>query len=65
MEYEDAEDSKHAIDNMNGAELLGKVLQVNRAKNPKLREGPGKPIWADEKFIISKTEAEEKKPEGA
>jgi RNA recognition motif-containing protein len=35
VEFEDPEDTKDAIDNMEGAELFGKVLKVNAAKPPK------------------------------
>ncbi len=42
MEFEDPEDTKDAIDNMEGAELFGKVLKVSAAKPPKnVNEGLG------------------------
>eukprot|EP00826_Nyctotherus_ovalis_P009954 TRINITY_DN1263_c0_g1_i4.p1 TRINITY_DN1263_c0_g1~~TRINITY_DN1263_c0_g1_i4.p1 ORF type:complete len:146 (-),score=18.44 TRINITY_DN1263_c0_g1_i4:111-503(-) len=63
VEYEDASDCLHAIANMDGAELLGKVIHVSHAKNPKFRDETNRPIWAEEKFILSKAEAEEKEPE--
>ena len=63
VEYEDADDCRHAIMNMDGAELLGKVIHVSEAKNPKFHGEPNKPIWSKEKFILSKAEAEEKEPE--
>ena len=63
MEYEDADDYNHAIANMDNAELMGRVLHVTYAKNAKYKEGTGKAIWADEKFILSKTQAEDKETE--
>lgn len=42
VEFEDPEDTKAAIDNMDGSELFGKVLKVNAAKPPKnVNEGLG------------------------
>jgi RNA recognition motif-containing protein len=35
VEFEDAEDAKEAIDNMDQAELFGRVLKVSAAKPPK------------------------------
>uniref|UniRef100_A0A7S3DE86 RRM domain-containing protein n=1 Tax=Palpitomonas bilix TaxID=652834 RepID=A0A7S3DE86_9EUKA len=46
VEFEDQEDATHAIENMNGAELYGKVLRVNRSKAIS-REQKGKAVWAD------------------
>lgn len=42
VEFEDPEDIKDAIDNMDQAELFGKVIKVNQAKAPKnVNEGLG------------------------
>lgn len=42
VEFEDAEDTKDAIDNMDQADLFGKVIKVNAAKPPKnVNEGLG------------------------
>jgi RNA recognition motif-containing protein len=42
VEFEDPEDVKDAIDNMDQAELFGKVIKVNQAKPPKnANEGLG------------------------
>lgn len=42
VEFEDPEDVKDAIDNMDQAELFGKVIKVNQAKPPKnVNEGLG------------------------
>jgi len=35
VEFEDAEDAKEAIDNMDQSELFGKVIKVSAAKAPK------------------------------
>lgn len=42
MEFEDPEDVKEAIDNMDQSELFGKVIKVSAAKPPKnVNEGLG------------------------
>lgn len=42
VEFEDPEDRKEAIDNMDQAEFFGKVIKVNAAKPPKnVNEGLG------------------------
>jgi RNA recognition motif-containing protein len=42
VEFEDPEDVKDAIDNMDQSELFGKVIKVNAAKPPKnANEGLG------------------------
>ncbi len=63
VEFEEPEDCRHAIDNMNGAELFGRVLKVSYAKRAKFREGSNKPVWAEEKYIASKAQAEERETE--
>jgi peptidyl-prolyl isomerase E (cyclophilin E) len=65
VEFEEAEDCEHAIDNMNDSELMGKVIKVNYAKPIKLKEGSNKPLWAQDKYLYqastdSKAEAQEK-----
>lgn len=42
VEFEDQDDAQHAIENMNGAELCGRVLRVNKSKAIS-REIHGKP----------------------
>jgi len=47
--FEQREDAKAAIENMNNSELYGRVLRVNVAKPQKAKaEGSGKAVWADE-----------------
>ena len=42
MEFEDPEDTKDAIDNMDQSELFGRVIKVSAAKPPKnVNEGLG------------------------
>ena len=42
VEFEDPEDTKEAIDNMDQSELFGKVIKVSAAKPPKnVNEGLG------------------------
>jgi len=50
VEYDLEEDAAAALDNMDGAELYGRVLRCNIAKAmPKLP--PGKAIWSAEEWI--------------
>eukprot|EP00755_Sulcionema_specki_P022401 Sspe_Gene.76424::Locus_47744_Transcript_1_1_Confidence_1.000_Length_386::g.76424::m.76424/K09564/PPIE; peptidyl-prolyl isomerase E (cyclophilin E) len=44
VEMEEGEDALAAIENMNGAELFGRVLKVNIARPDVLKEGP-KAVW--------------------
>ena len=53
MEFEDPEDVKDAIDNMDQSELFGKVIKVNPAKPPKnANEGLGSKtaLWEQVRF---------------
>lgn len=48
VEFEDAEDAKEAIDNMDQAELFGRVIKVSAAKAPKSADeglGSKTAIW--------------------
>lgn len=48
VEYEDAEDAKEAIDNMDQSELFGRILKVSAAKAPKRAEeglGSKTAVW--------------------
>merc|ERR1711935_590630 len=61
--FEEREDAKAAIENMNNSELYGRVLRVNIAKPMRAKaEGSGKSVWADEhanKFFEGEGGAEE------
>ncbi len=48
VEYEDAEDAKEAIDNMDQSEFFGRILKVSAAKAPKSAEeglGSKTAVW--------------------
>jgi RNA recognition motif-containing protein len=48
VEYEDVEDAKEAIDNMNQSEFFGRTISVSAAKVPKSAEeglGSKKAVW--------------------
>lgn len=52
VEFEEEQDANHAIDNMNEAELYGRILTVNLARTPARRPGEGyKAAWADDTFL--------------
>lgn len=53
VEYEDADDAAEAIFNMNGAELLGRVLTVNLAQAAQHKLGSNKAVWSSDdcKFV--------------
>ena len=54
VEFEDPEDTKEAIDNMDQSELFGKVIKVNAAKPPKnVNEGLGSKtaLWEQVSFL--------------
>ena len=53
VEFEDPDDTKDAIDNMDQSELFGKVIKVNAAKPPKnVNEGLGSKtaLWEQVSF---------------
>lgn len=53
VEFDLEEDAQQAIDNMDGAELLGKVIRCNLAKAmPKLESGQA--VWNSEEWIKQK-----------
>ena len=46
LEYEEIEDCQHAIDNMDGSELYGRVLRVNLARQEQIhKQDKYKPVW--------------------
>ncbi|CAM9289643.1 unnamed protein product, partial [Ectocarpus fasciculatus] len=50
VDFEEEEDAQAAIDNMDGAEILGRVLKCNIAKaDTKLQHG--KAIWSAEEWL--------------
>ena len=66
VEYEDAEDASECIDNMDGSELMGRVLMVNLAQPSQYlsQQGGDKAIWStDEWFQQQQPQTEERKTE--
>lgn len=49
VQYYHEDDAKAAIDNMDGAELYGKVLHVDLAKPHRTKLGSDKAVWSGEK----------------
>ncbi|TMW60597.1 hypothetical protein Poli38472_000639 [Pythium oligandrum] len=47
VEFEDADDARAAIDNMDESELFGKTLRVTIAKPERAKLGSKKPVWAE------------------
>lgn len=55
VEYEDAEDAKEAIDNMDQSEFFGRVLKVSAAKAPKSADeglGSKTALWQQVRFTL-------------
>jgi peptidyl-prolyl isomerase E (cyclophilin E) len=50
VEYEEYDDCLHAIENMNDAELCGRVIRVSFARPQRFKEGNQKPIWMEEDY---------------
>jgi len=64
VEFENEEDTKDAIDNMDQSELFGKVIKVNAAKPPKnVNEGLGSKtaLWEQEGWLAENAVSEEDK----
>ncbi|KXX77679.1 Peptidyl-prolyl cis-trans isomerase E [Madurella mycetomatis] len=62
VEFEDAEDAKEAIDNMDQAELFGRVIKVSAAKAPKsANQGLGSKtaVWEQEGWLAEHAVSEE------
>eukprot|EP00543_Licmophora_paradoxa_P013957 CAMPEP_0202479060 /NCGR_PEP_ID=MMETSP1360-20130828/94787_1 /ASSEMBLY_ACC=CAM_ASM_000848 /TAXON_ID=515479 /ORGANISM="Licmophora paradoxa, Strain CCMP2313" /LENGTH=140 /DNA_ID=CAMNT_0049106369 /DNA_START=32 /DNA_END=454 /DNA_ORIENTATION=+ len=51
VEYEDADDAAEAIDNMDGAELMGKVLSVSVAQPNQLKDFHNKAVWSTDEWF--------------
>mmetsp|Transcript_31512 Transcript_31512/g.57920 ORF Transcript_31512/g.57920 Transcript_31512/m.57920 type:complete len:125 (-) Transcript_31512:23-397(-) len=60
VEFINGEDAEAAIDNMHGAEILGRTLRVNLARAPssKPSTASNRPIWADDFFYRKKLQEE-------
>ncbi|OAA55940.1 peptidyl prolyl cis-trans isomerase [Niveomyces insectorum RCEF 264] len=62
VEYEDADDAKEAIDNMDKAEFFGRIIKVTAAKAPKsANEGLGSrtALWNQESWLEKNAVSEE------
>lgn len=51
VEYEDADDAAEAIDNMDGSELMGKVLSVSVAQPNQLKDFHSKAVWSTDEWF--------------
>ena len=57
VEFEEEEDASESIENMDGAELFGKVIRCNLAKAmPKLASGQA--VWNSEEWVRQKLVSE-------
>jgi peptidyl-prolyl isomerase E (cyclophilin E) len=57
IDFDEAEDAEAAIENMNGAELLGKFIKCSIAK-PLTKLKPGQALWSTEEFFESSAHPE-------
>lgn len=53
MEFEEARDAQAALDNMNNAELFGRVIKCSMAKPMQIKEGSARPSTAVFSFLAS------------
>lgn len=56
IEYQDAEDANEAIYNMDGAELFGRVLNVNLAQKNQVSLGSNKAVWTTDEWFQKQNE---------
>ncbi|PSR93659.1 hypothetical protein BD289DRAFT_480972 [Coniella lustricola] len=62
IEFEDADDAKEAIDNMDQSEFFGRVIKVTPAKVPKSKDeglGSKTALWAQESWLAKNAVSEE------
>lgn len=57
VEYQNADDANEAIYNMDGAELFGRVLNVNLAQNNQMTLGSNKAVWTTDEWFQKQNEA--------
>jgi RNA recognition motif-containing protein len=62
IEYQDADDATECIFNMDGSELMGKVLTVNLAQPTQLTQAQqgDKAVWSTEEWFQQQQQGEEK-----
>ena len=58
VEYELEEDALDALDNMDGSEILGRVVKVNLARPPPNAKRTGKAVWTAEEYLAEVGEGE-------
>lgn len=51
VEYQDADDAAEALYNMDGAELMGRVLNVNLAQKNQIKLGSHKAVWSTDEWF--------------
>ena len=51
VEYLDADDAEEAIYNMDGAELFGRALNVNLARQDSIQLGSHKAVWTTDEWF--------------
>ncbi|ROV89232.1 hypothetical protein VMCG_09885 [Cytospora schulzeri] len=62
VEFEDADDAKEAIDNMDQSEFFGRIMKVTAAKAPKSADeglGSKKAVWEQESWLEKHAVSEE------
>ncbi|EJT79186.1 nuclear cap-binding protein [Gaeumannomyces tritici R3-111a-1] len=63
VEFEDADDAKEAMDNMDQAELFGRIIKVHAAKPPKSTQegglGSRTAVWEQEGWIAQNAVGDE------
>ncbi|CAN8104331.1 unnamed protein product [Discula destructiva] len=62
VEFEDADDAKEAMDNMDQSELFGRIIKVTAAKAPKSADeglGSKKALWEQESWLAQNAVSEE------
>lgn len=57
--FTEEEYASAAVDNMEGSELLGRVLTVNLAKPMKHKLGNSKAVWSTEQYLLENAQNEE------
>jgi len=64
VEYQDADDAAEALYNMDGAELMGRVLNVNLAQKNQIKLGNHKAVWLTDEWFKEQAQAGEVEVEG-
>ena len=51
VEYNDADDAKEAIYNLDGSELFGRVLTIGLAQSNQMNLNSNKAVWSNDEFF--------------